>query len=335
MSVLDCLQKIAVAPLAGYAHIQLTGADALSFLHRLSTQNCRGLQPGHGCLNAVLTPKGRFVGVLHQAVLPDNSVLLVGGCNQQQHIQQWLEDHLFTEEVQLHDVSNQYTLWWVMGQQATNRFQQLLNHPPPLAPWQCLLHNGDVIMRTFACIDAYEKQVPAWLVCARHTPTNSLMNALQSHDNSHTLHPDEIETVRIASGIPSYDNEINNHTNPLQLGLHAAIDTDKGCYVGQEVISRLITYNKVKGQLVKITCNEQAHQQLHIGQRVLVGQQQQIDIGHVTSVSPLYTPQAAIALALVQPPTGTTLPTNGWIQHNKTSNSRISLISRYNNDPIS
>ena len=88
MSVLDCLQNIALAPLPGYAQIQLTGADAFSFLHRLSTQNCHGLQPGHSCLNALLTPKGRFVSLLHQAVLPDNSLLLLGGDNQQQQIEQ-------------------------------------------------------------------------------------------------------------------------------------------------------------------------------------------------------------------------------------------------------
>jgi len=38
--------------------------------------------------------------------------------------------------------------------------------------------------------------------------------------------------------------------NPLETNLEDFIDFKKGCYIGQEVIARLQTYNKVQKKLV-------------------------------------------------------------------------------------
>lgn len=323
MSVLNCLEDLAIAPLPNHAQIQLTGSDAFSFMHRLSTQNCQTPQSGQGCLNALLTPKGRFVGLLHQVVLPNNSALLLGGQGQQQQIEQWLNKHLFIENVQFCSVNKQNIIWWVAGKKAASKLTRLLGQSPPAEPWQCLLHNNDYIFRTFNCVDSHGQPVPAWLLRIRHTRGNSLIDALTSQANPHVLSADEAEAIRIAAGIPRYDNEINDQTNPLQLGLQAAIDINKGCYVGQEVMSRLITYKKVKDRLVKIMCHEQAYQQLRVGQRLLLHNQQ---AGQITSVSPLFTPGVAVALALVKLPVDTTLPSDALVvQSNQTDSVSVRL----------
>jgi folate-binding protein YgfZ len=56
--------------------------------------------------------------------------------------------------------------------------------------------------------------------------------------------------LRIRSGVPAYPNEINEDHNPWEAGLSDAISLTKGCYIGQEVIARLKTYDKVKRRLV-------------------------------------------------------------------------------------
>jgi len=55
---------------------------------------------------------------------------------------------------------------------------------------------------------------------------------------------------RIENGVPSAPNELNDEFNPLEAGLDDLIDFNKGCYIGQEVIARLQTYNKVQKKLV-------------------------------------------------------------------------------------
>jgi len=54
---------------------------------------------------------------------------------------------------------------------------------------------------------------------------------------------------RIALGLPAAGAEINGETNPFELGLADRVSLSKGCYVGQETLARLATYDGVKQQL--------------------------------------------------------------------------------------
>jgi folate-binding protein YgfZ len=60
---------------------------------------------------------------------------------------------------------------------------------------------------------------------------------------------DEFERFRIMNGIPWTAKEITSDRNPLELGLWDWISFTKGCYIGQEVIARLDTYQKVQRAL--------------------------------------------------------------------------------------
>jgi folate-binding protein YgfZ len=54
-----------------------------------------------------------------------------------------------------------------------------------------------------------------------------------------------VEAARILRGIPAPGRELTGDYNPLEAGLWHAVSFDKGCYVGQEVIARLNTYDKL------------------------------------------------------------------------------------------
>jgi folate-binding protein YgfZ len=59
----------------------------------------------------------------------------------------------------------------------------------------------------------------------------------------------EVERWRIQQGQPRAPQELNDDTNPFELGLAARVSLNKGCYVGQETLARLATYDGVKQQL--------------------------------------------------------------------------------------
>jgi folate-binding protein YgfZ len=59
----------------------------------------------------------------------------------------------------------------------------------------------------------------------------------------------EVQMRRIALGLPAAAGEINDETNPFELGLADRVSLGKGCYVGQETLARLATYDGVKQQL--------------------------------------------------------------------------------------
>ena len=59
----------------------------------------------------------------------------------------------------------------------------------------------------------------------------------------------EAERLRIARGEPAAPAELNEEFNPFELGLAARVSLSKGCYLGQETLARLATYDGVKQQL--------------------------------------------------------------------------------------
>ena len=63
------------------------------------------------------------------------------------------------------------------------------------------------------------------------------------------------EQWRIQSGFPPGPGELNGETNPLELGLVAQISTEKGCYLGQETMAKLVGQAGVKQQLRCWTCS--------------------------------------------------------------------------------
>jgi folate-binding protein YgfZ len=58
-----------------------------------------------------------------------------------------------------------------------------------------------------------------------------------------------ITALRVAAAIPAYPNEINERFNPWEARLAPFISLTKGCYIGQEVVARLNTYEKVQRKL--------------------------------------------------------------------------------------
>lgn len=68
-------------------------------------------------------------------------------------------------------------------------------------------------------------------------------------DTARLLGSREWEVLRIQEGVPAPDRELTLDHNPLEAALWHTVSFDKGCYVGQETIARLKTYDGLKQQL--------------------------------------------------------------------------------------
>jgi folate-binding Fe-S cluster repair protein YgfZ len=66
---------LAVGPLRPRTLLHAGGPDARDFLHRMLTQDLKGLPPGGGAHFALLTVKGHLVGEGHVLLLPDGVLL--------------------------------------------------------------------------------------------------------------------------------------------------------------------------------------------------------------------------------------------------------------------
>jgi folate-binding protein YgfZ len=63
------------------------------------------------------------------------------------------------------------------------------------------------------------------------------------------LSAEQAELQRLRAGFPAAPGELNDGTNPFELGLANWVSLSKGCYVGQETLAKLATYDGVKQQL--------------------------------------------------------------------------------------
>lgn len=70
------------------------------------------------------------------------------------------------------------------------------------------------------------------------------------------LSPQEQDHWRLGQGLPVAPNEVNEDSNPFELGLADRVSLSKGCYVGQETLAKLATYDGVKRQLRRWICLE-------------------------------------------------------------------------------
>ena len=58
--------------------------------------------------------------------------------------------------------------------------------------------------------------------------------------------------------MPRYGWELSEAVNPWEVNLAQYINFEKGCYIGQEVILRLNTYQKVQRRMARLTFSETA-----------------------------------------------------------------------------
>jgi folate-binding protein YgfZ len=105
------------------------------------------------------------------------------------------------------------------------------------------------------------------------------------------LDPSVVEVLRIERGIPKWGAELTEETLPPEAGLDRThIDYDRGCYPGQEVISRL----KSIGRVNRLLHGFKAKDPLHAGMKILSSEEK--EIGSLTSVADLPGGSGSIAL---------------------------------------
>ena len=136
--------------------------------------------------------------------------------------------------------------------------------------------------------------LPGWDVWIPATESGDSLNRLLAVDE---WPADEAETRRIVAGVPAWGAELTEGMLPPEAGLDRTdISYAKGCYIGQEVISRIKSAGKVNRKLVRLVVD--AHAALKPGDALLDATGQ--EAGEVTSVAPLIVDFHKLALGYLK-----------------------------------
>ena len=97
------------------------------------------------------------------------------------------------------------------------------------------------------------------------------------------LNPNDLKLWKINQAIPSLGMEINGKNNPLELGLQDLIDFNKGCYLGQETMSKIKNVSSLK-QEIRIWKSFESNLNLDVEDKNLyINSAKDISVGKITS----------------------------------------------------
>ena len=104
------------------------------------------------------------------------------------------------------------------------------------------------------------------------------------NNNPNLMNINELQLWKINQAIPSLNSEINGKNNPLELGLADLIDFNKGCYLGQETMSKIRNVSSLK-QEIRVWTAKDKDLNLESANKVIYNNQnKEKSVGYITSI---------------------------------------------------
>ena len=226
---------------SGEGRLRLTGPDRVAWLQGLVTNDVAALQPGQGCYAAYLTPQGRMISDL-RILATREALLLDVPTVARTTVAARFGQFIITEDVVVEDVTARVARLAVHGPAAASVVATALDVPAAsltrLAEHEHLdVEFQDAPVFVAGCWALGGPGFDVYCAAERVTDVAARLFASGAHD----ITADAWDTLRIEAGLPLFGIDMDTDTIPLEAGLEAhAISQSKGCYVGQEVVIRIL-----------------------------------------------------------------------------------------------
>ena len=274
--------------------LSVRGREATSFLHALVTADVEHVAPGGGTYAAYLTPQGRMICDLALYRQPDGWLADVPAAAAAS-IAAKLDSVIFAEDVRVEDQSGRMAIVSCVGAGAAKI----------IAAWSGIDRSGIESLPVRATVAAGavrvartdETRLPSFDLLVPDEASLDIAERL-SKGGAVAMSDALGEALRIEAGRPAFGVDMDTDTIPLEAGLlDRAISTTKGCYVGQEIIIRVLHRGggRVARRLMKIEARHS--RDAFTPGAVLVADGK--DAGAVTSAARSPERDRAIALAYV------------------------------------
>ena len=270
----------------------------------MTTNTVAALRPGQACVTVLTSPTARIVQVFTVALPagePD-ALWLLPAPGETAALERHLRGQIFfMDKVRVANRSADFARLRLMGPGATAGLAALGFDVTQAADSAVLEQAGllAVVQQEYD-LPGVELVVPAERV-------DAVAEALQQAGAVHLTDGRACHARRVELGRPAPGAELTGEFNPLEVGLAWACAENKGCYTGQEIIARQVTYDKVTRMLVGL----RSAAPLAVGAQLTVDGR---DVGAITSAAWSPALEAHLALAVVKRPhtaAGTVLLADG------------------------
>jgi tRNA-modifying protein YgfZ len=232
--------------------VKVSGEDARNFLNGLITANIEELRPGQGRFGALLTPQGKIVVDFLITEAPTG------------HGGGFLID---TPRALAKGLADKLGFYKLRAKVAVENLSDSLG---VLATW-----DGEPAMQPDLSFSDPRNTALGWRVLIPEDLKQKLADLI----GADLVESDAYEAHRIATGVPRggldfmYGDAFPHETNMDRLH---GVDFDKGCYVGQEVVSRMQHRGTARTRTVKIILDGPSPE---AGATILAGDKQVGTIG--------------------------------------------------------
>ncbi|MEM8721291.1 MAG: folate-binding protein [Cyanobacteria bacterium P01_G01_bin.39] len=249
-------QGVAICDRSHWGLLKITGEDRLRYLHNQSTNDFEKLQPGQGCDTVFVTSTARTLD-LATAYVTEDAVLLIVSPNRRTQLFAWLDRFIFPfDKVELADISSYFTIFSLLGEQSSDLLSKITSESLSFLGYAAhqnikiadltveIAKGSGLATQGYTLIVDRDRASVVWSTILE-------LGAVPFGDRLWN-------NLRIEQGRPVPDQELTEDYNPLEAGLWQTISFEKGCYIGQETIARLNTYNGVKQKLWGIKLSQPA-----------------------------------------------------------------------------
>ena len=305
--------------------IRVTGSTRQRYLHNQTTNNFNSLRAGESMQAVFTTSTARTIDIV-TALATEDAIWMITSPERRAILLNWMPRFVFfLDDVQFTDEGGQYALFSLLGPQSGSLLSTLgageivgqkaerhmvvqvagtsLDHPVrgagPLGQDMqgqepgTMMRGAPLMQEVRVAVggglvgEGYTLMVPA---ASAATVWGTLREA-----GAEPMGEDVWESLRIEQGRPAADKELTEQHNPLEAGLWDAVSFSKGCYIGQEIIARLDTYQKLKQQLwgLRLSAPVEPNTPLYVNKK---------QVGTVTSVTT--TPTGPFALGYIRTKAG-------------------------------
>lgn len=283
------------------AHISITGGDRVRWLNGMVTNNIRDLAVGHGVYAFLLNPQGHILGDLN-AYNRGESIAIETDHSQLEKILATFDHFIIMDDVEVANLTEQFTAIGIAGPKA----QEVLRAAGIAIPEMTSLQIADATCECDCdCVkctvvrgedrgkDAAYVSYELWLSPSEVRKT---WDALVARGAA-PVGFEALELQRIAAGVPMYGVDIRERDLPQETEQLRALNFNKGCYIGQEIVERIrsrgAVHRKFSGFLAE------GSPQIGAGTKISIDGK---DVGEITSAAslPIAGREKTIALGYIR-----------------------------------
>jgi folate-binding protein YgfZ len=238
---------------ADRGRLELRGSDRRAYLHGLLTNDIAALAPGSGCYAALLTPQGRMISDMRVSELSDRLIVDLPSATVD-GVRQRLADFIFSEDVDVKDISGTVAQFGVYGPAAARVVRAALDDGAAAAADLAPLPRDGNLERTahgepVVVVRSDDFGIDGFEVLIAPGVAGRFRQAMLDAGAT-VVDTGTIDVARVEAGRPAFGRDMDATTIPLEAGIEArAISLTKGCYVGQEIIIRVL--HRGQGRVAK------------------------------------------------------------------------------------